>query len=251
MKTPFQVLYITGCTHSGSTLLDLCLGSHSRVESLGEFINFQRAYKNGEHCSCGESILCCPLWEAVRKHLQAKGILLESLDPRAEDLESFKSANLQLLRTIQSLTGKSIFVDSSKSIKRLRRYLDCGLPEFNIKVIHLLRHPLAGLESQRKNRKRGRTILTEWKMRHQRILALIQRYRKTVPFITLRYEDFSANPERWLKELNQKIGIPFEESQLKYYDKVHHIPAGNRLRLFLSDRRPIVPDMAWTKKSES
>lgn len=34
-----RVIYVTGKGHSGSTLLDLILGNHSQIESVGELIN--------------------------------------------------------------------------------------------------------------------------------------------------------------------------------------------------------------------
>lgn len=248
MKAPFQAWYITASSHSGSTLLDLCLGSHSQIQSLGELMHLHRAYKLRRPCSCGVSILSCPFWTEVKQHLQRRGMALESLNTKAEDLETFKHADLPLLQALRSVTGKSILVDSSKSDKRLRHYLSCCGPEFEIKVLHLLRHPLGIAESHRKKGRSGLRKIRQWRLQQEQIITLFQQFGKDVPFFTLRYEDFSSDPETWLKEISRIIGIPFEPSQLRYYDNVHHIPAGNRLRLSLSDRRPIVPDMAWTKK---
>lgn len=70
-----QIIYIAGSGHSGSTLLDLLLGSHSKIVSLGELGQLSRFFRDNEPCTCGASIRQCDFWISVRQHLLSKSQL--------------------------------------------------------------------------------------------------------------------------------------------------------------------------------
>lgn len=252
MKSPLQVVYITGSNHSGTTLLDLCLGSHSKIVSLGEIAKLQQCYAGGLSCSCGESLPSCPFWKAVERELQRACGNEVSLERWAPDLEPinltrFRYVNVELLKAIRAVTGKSILVDSSKFPSRLQWYLGCS--DIAVTVIHLLRHPLGLAGSYHKTGGRnGLRPLLRWRARYGQVLRILQEQKKPVNLITVRYEDFASDPERILSQITRAIGVGFEKSQLEYYETTHHIPWGNPLRLSLHQRRPIVPDMEWTKQ---
>lgn len=55
-------IYICAAGHSGSTLLDLLLGSHSSVESLGEIFQLPKNISLNSLCSCGEPVRSCIFW---------------------------------------------------------------------------------------------------------------------------------------------------------------------------------------------
>lgn len=68
-----NVVYICSDTRSGSTLLDMLLGRHSRVTSVGE-LHHLYSYLNGTYfrqkvkedtCACEKNILECPFWSRV------------------------------------------------------------------------------------------------------------------------------------------------------------------------------------------
>ena len=64
-----RLLYITGHGHSGSTLLDILLGNHSRVVSLGEVEHLAKWGASADpqkSCSCNKPISDCPYWSSVR-----------------------------------------------------------------------------------------------------------------------------------------------------------------------------------------
>lgn len=73
--TEGMTLYIAGSGHSGSTLLDMLLGGHPQVASLGEpiFLVFNsNEHKTMDRCTCGLHVLDCPFWrraEAGARHL--------------------------------------------------------------------------------------------------------------------------------------------------------------------------------------
>jgi len=69
-------VFIASLGHSGSTLLDLMLGSHPRLVSLGEVhATIARAAEKQNVCTCGKAADDCPVWgpvlAAVRKRLAA------------------------------------------------------------------------------------------------------------------------------------------------------------------------------------
>ena len=65
-KNPVKVLYIMGAGRSGSTLLDMVLGSHPDVRGAGELTNAARnGWLKNEDCSCGRPVNDCPFWTEV------------------------------------------------------------------------------------------------------------------------------------------------------------------------------------------
>jgi len=61
------VVYICASGHSGSTLLDLLLGSHPLVTSLGEVGQFTRYFRNNDQCTCKAPVQECSFWLGVYK----------------------------------------------------------------------------------------------------------------------------------------------------------------------------------------
>jgi len=67
-----KYVYICSAGHSGSTLLDLLLGSHSKVESLGEIAHLPKNIALNTECSCREPVQSCSLWKPVIANLGAE-----------------------------------------------------------------------------------------------------------------------------------------------------------------------------------
>lgn len=67
-----QIIFIIGCGHSGSTLLDMCLGGHPDMSSLGEtgfLYPYAHKKSNKDLCTCGAPIHTCPFWTKVSEEL--------------------------------------------------------------------------------------------------------------------------------------------------------------------------------------
>jgi len=60
-----KYVYICSSGYSGSTLLDLLLGSHSQIESLGEINHLPKNIALNTICSCGDLINDCNFWKKV------------------------------------------------------------------------------------------------------------------------------------------------------------------------------------------
>ena len=65
-------IYICSSARSGSTLLDLLLGSHSQIESLGEINQLSKNISLNSVCTCGTPVRSCRLWKEVIKELNRK-----------------------------------------------------------------------------------------------------------------------------------------------------------------------------------
>lgn len=60
-----RYIYICSAGHSGSTLLDLMMGSHSNVESMGEISHLSKNIALNTQCACGLPVRDCKTWRAV------------------------------------------------------------------------------------------------------------------------------------------------------------------------------------------
>lgn len=67
-----KYIYICAAGHSGSTLLDLLLGSHSRIASLGEIDHLSKNLALNSPCSCGEPVRECKFWKTVLTNLSVR-----------------------------------------------------------------------------------------------------------------------------------------------------------------------------------
>lgn len=115
-----KLLYIGGLEHSGTTLTEQLLSSHSRSLSLGEVASFfspshMQAYLRawGDHddvrrCSCGRDWEDCPFWGQLT-HLNGLNSNLPLVEKYGE-----------LIRFIRGQLGDDVLVtDSSKSVEAL------------------------------------------------------------------------------------------------------------------------------------
>jgi Sulfotransferase family len=78
-----KYVYICSAGHSGSTLLDLLLGSHSRIASLGEIDHLPKNLALNTLCSCGSPVRSCAVWSEVISRLSNKLAIDLMADPYA------------------------------------------------------------------------------------------------------------------------------------------------------------------------
>lgn len=67
-----KYLFICSSGRSGSTLLDLLLGSHSKIASLGEISHLPKNISLNTLCSCGKPVKSCDFWKQVASHIHKK-----------------------------------------------------------------------------------------------------------------------------------------------------------------------------------
>ena len=166
-----KVLYIAGNGHSGSTLLDIIIGSSPEIFSAGELGYITRDTILEEKCSCGEKIKQCNLWTRIISNWESKShISLEeyrklrwryernkatlrvwrnSILP-SKQFKTYCETTLALFEAIQEETGENIIVDSTKLAQRipvLSKIVD-------VKVIHICRDAKGVLNSSKRSAKK-------------------------------------------------------------------------------------------------
>lgn len=67
-----NVIYICSAGHSGSTLLDLLLGSHSKIFSLGEISHLPKNIALNTRCSCEAPVKDCAFWQSVANGIKQR-----------------------------------------------------------------------------------------------------------------------------------------------------------------------------------
>lgn len=164
--TSIKVIYIAGNGHSGSTLLDMILGSNEGCFSVGEITFITRSTIMGEYCSCKRTISECEVWTEVlekwgdkreisyqryhelhwqfERNKKTFQTLLNYIWPSSV-FEQYCLATLQLFQAIQEVTGCSVIIDSSKSPQRiavLSKIVD-------LEVIHICRNFTGVLNSSK------------------------------------------------------------------------------------------------------
>ena len=60
-----KFVFICAAGHSGSTLLDLLLGSHPAGVSVGELTQLPKNIALDSVCSCGDQVSKCDFWQPV------------------------------------------------------------------------------------------------------------------------------------------------------------------------------------------
>lgn len=245
---PVDVIYILSSGHSGSTLLDLMLGSHSRIEGIGEIRSFDTYFAadtrrpvERQDCTCGRLARECPYWARVRERVAARiGTADVTLDPDAEPAR-FEEENVALFEAIRQVSGKHIICDSSKQYRRLRPLLRSK--RFRVHVVHLLRDSRAVANSGKKRNWSVRRTALTWQSNLYRALLFAFRRRGSCTLTRIRYEDLARNPEDALRRILDKHGLAFEPAQLDFSSGEHHNLSGNRMRMKKGQR--IEPDTKY------
>ena len=109
-----KLVYIASLGHSGSTLLDLVLGSHSKYIGLGEIAQVLKDSKDDflktrkVRCSCGEFMNDCEFWSPVTTRIAA-----------SSNKDMTRLYEIVLDSFYEKYGANCIPVDSSKYIKPL------------------------------------------------------------------------------------------------------------------------------------
>ena len=251
ISSPFTIIYIVGLDHSGSTLLDLLIGSHSSAIGLWEihYLSVREKIINetvkrkktiiGSKCTCGaKSYMKCTFWKKVNRTMMDKyGLSLWEVDLYNKDPEIFKLHNYSLFESVSHISGCKYIVDSSKDLSRLIMLQNTGI--FDIRPLYLVRsvHGICYY-----NIKKGRNYLST-ALNVERKYAQIRLHLSDLDYLDIVYDQLVNNPDRILKNIMNWIGLTFEEDQLNWTDHEHHNIGGNRMRRVKNNR--INPDYIW------
>jgi hypothetical protein len=264
---PAKIIYILGGGHSGSTLLDLILGSTPQSFSVGElmYVDFYKGYKTaksfrlvkGRLCTCGDHFDECAFWSNVKfegadnvaKHesfSESIRILFNIMNP----FERWMRAKFQLSpnrdvygrilnQARQFKSQVRYIVDSSKDPRRLYELLnDPDIGPEKLAIIHLIRDGRGYIYSYQKPQRLegGRELrstlpcLFEWIVVNIISRRIIRKYNLNA--FTLSYDRFAENPDEYLGRLGRYLGFDLEtEPALKAIEQtVYHNVHGNPIR---------------------
>jgi hypothetical protein len=248
-----RVVYIASLGHSGSTLLDLILGTHSSVVGLGEVgraveatATTDAAQSHGTVCSCGYLADDCRFW----------GKLLPRIE--AEPVASYARRYRILLDAFGEAFGpETILVDSSKYLGRLATLKD--LDGIDLRVLFLVRDVRSFTTSEidtmgrrqavgRDGRRRGPfETFRRWHVENCKTERFLVANR--MPFFRLGYEELCLAPERILPRICEFLDIDYEAAMLVPERSTSHVIRGNRMR-HDSRRRVVSYDPRWLVRRE-
>lgn len=204
-----KIVFILGIGRSGSTLLDVTLGSHPNFIGLGEVYatlrnDFNVLDKYKRTCTCGNTVDDCPFW----------GKIAEKVLPRLN--QPMATRYQILLDVFNDIYGKDyIIVDSSKFLQALTTVKN--LANVDLQTIYLLRDVRAWTISKLDYRRR---VPEHYKQNGYYINKLSFTYGKKIkllgwliPYLTkIPYWYFLL----WYYQ-NRKITTYLEDSRLPYF----------------------------------
>jgi hypothetical protein len=244
MNNPVTIVYVLGLSHSGSTLLDLLLGSHSQVTSIGEIKVLASKRRRltrpltQRHCTCGDRLHDCSFWQQVDARVRRQvEVSLWDIDGDSDDPDLFKAHNLAFFNAVSAVSGRRFVVDSSKSVKRLKKLIEAEV--FDVRPVHLIRSPHGVVFS---HIKKGRS----WVHQARLYTSATMQARQLLSgrnHLVVRYETLATTPQQTLSEVMQWLGLSFEERQLDWAAHEHHQLAGNNMRF--SKRSAVKLDLDW------
>lgn len=285
-NNPKMLIYIAGYGRSGSTILDIILGNHDYIESVGELVNlFHDGMDIKRPCSCGKNYKDCEFWFPILSRLLGKFDKnnFNKMNKLQRDVESFsklwriltgfhsgitcdqyRCVMTSLFNHIAKASGKPFVVDSSKSSTDHigRPYVFRKLCGFNVKIIHLVRDGRAVMWSLMRGGNVEMEIGTNRKVRFgpyraimgwllsNTIVSLMGFFDKSKNYKLVRYEDLINDPENELRRISSFLGINLDQiiTQVRSqsYLKVGHNVGGNRLRF--SPKVRLDRDLEWRQK---
>jgi hypothetical protein len=252
-----RVVYVAGASHSGSTLLHLMLGAHSRCVGLGEAARTLGPGEDGlartrtRRCSCESAMEDCVFWgEAVSRLSRQEGDSLE---------DQYRS----ILETFADVFGPDrILVDCSKTLTPMR--VLARIPEVDLRVAHVIKDVRAWVTSQddkQRSRPEGQSVeprrmarlFREWYRKNREIQRLLSE--ENLRAMRLGYEELCFFPEVMIDELCRLLGEEPEASMLSPDGSGCHVLRGNKGAVYHAhrletERAAIQYDHRWLYRND-
>ncbi|RPJ62137.1 MAG: sulfotransferase [Acidobacteria bacterium] len=259
---------VATCAYSGATLLAFLLGSHPEIATVGEMDGLIPSENPEQYrCSCGERIRDCDFWVRVAAGMSRRGFsfdvghfdlrfsapvsriiryirmgstgvrLIDSLrdsvffklPSERRRTAALAARNVAFIRTVLEVTGKRIFVDTSKGPFRLPAL--ARFSSLNLRAIHLIRDVRGVVASRIRH---GTTLpvrkmARQWVTSNRRIQGLLRgSFRDR--YLTVRYEDLCRDLEVTVRSIQDFCGCQKLSPPLDSHGFEHHI-LGNPMRL--------------------
>jgi len=242
-----KVAFILGDGYSGSTLLDLILGSHSRMMSLGEIDaeSFDAFLDQNQLCTCLFKSQECHFWSRVLDRLrELTGEESFRLGGTRENWDKVTRNTVDLLQAVKNVSSSEILIDSSKLFQRAYSLDKSGL--IQPKVIHLVRDGRGVGYSYLKRGGSFQQAVFHWKKKNAEVRDWLVGERPP-DNITIRYEDLCGQPVDVIRRICKFLDVDWEPQMMRFGQKVHHNVRGNTMR-FLIKNSLIELDEDWKEK---
>ena len=281
--SPINLISIVGAGHSGSTLLDLVLGAHPKIWSIGEINNWEQ-YVNYDNdnkvCSCGSPPESCDFWSPIvvkwREYLSSRGDSNSLIDTRTLSVKgtiNLMRHRLCLLLTLLFPMHKHQGVMNSISpdfkeransnlalFKMIRTasdrpiLCDSSKSVYRFRLLHAQNPETAKAIFLTRD---GRAIAASQLKRcgtepsksakNWRFTNLYTKLMlRTLPknsYLHVRYEELCREPEATLERICSFIGCTYDPKMLDFDDATRHNIGGNRMRM--TTVREIREDLKW------
>lgn len=285
-----NLLYILSNGRSGSTILDLLLGSFDQIWTLGECQLIELELAVDAICGSGEKIRESAYWTEVLTNLELKNeqtsiahfrktapgttahvgrvlrwrllydlYLKNKLGP-VDMIAEYARLNARFFQAAKAAAEKNAYrqgidwlVDASKDPYRLMWLQASGL--FNIKVIHLLKHPCSFVYSNARlpeggvHRGKIYRMIVRWLVENEIMRKVGRRFFRPKDVLTLKYEDLADRPQQTLKNIGAHFGIDLSDYQKgRFLERINFAISGNKSRW---SGRDIFLDERWKKELPS
>lgn len=278
-----KLLYIAGLSRSGSTLLELLLGSHSGVLTVGELQVLPHELRGDVRipCGCGLGVADCPFWNevvAIADPLTAPAPQLDffrehygwgsTLRPtRLQDfstpgatrgirrqMQQYGRNTSELIEAVAHVAEHQFgarpeaIVDASKDPYRALWLARSGAVD--LRLIHLVRDPHGSVHSLTNHRNdpvsRDLTAARRslaWEVENRLVRRLIATLPGPQSSIVIRYEDLSADPIAQVGRALSLIGRDADPDAIARYQSTQVHTVAGNP--MRGDRRPIRLDERW------
>jgi hypothetical protein len=248
-----RIVYISGLSHSGSTLLALMLGGHSHLIGLGEIGQVIKPGPMGLEksrqsvCSCGYKMDKCIFWSKVYSALKHK------------DNESFEERYKIVLETFYEVFGQDVVpLDSSKKNKPLR-LLNNNL-KLDMKVLYIIKDVRSFTVSyidNIRNKEKYRSlsyikklpihIFWQWYSGNKKKQRLFRNLNSQV--FQIGYEELCLYPNIMIQKICDFLEVSVIPSMSTLNISENHIIRGNRMR-HQKDKFEVRYDHRWFMRNE-
>ena len=249
-----QIIYILGAGNSGSTLLSMALGAHSRVLSVGELSALDRYLRSDLSCTCGVPLSRCEFWGHVdlgSAYVPLRPLISERSTHMSKRILQHDALfhltvqrNLDIYHEVSERSGCPVVVDSSKD--NIRLYYLALSGRFRLLPIRLVRNGLAYIDSKRR---RGRGFITSfrrWSRMNTNAVTTLRRLRLMDSALTVSYDEFASSPGEVLAKICERVGLAFEPQMVDLSGQLFHNIAGTPGRF---DAGIISPRDEWRART--
>jgi hypothetical protein len=280
-----RLVYVASIGRSGSTLLELLLGAHPDIATIGELHLWPHEIRAGRSrlpCGCGLPLDECAFWQEMRRRVDP----LEQPPPRldhfrehlnhgrtlrperlrdftavgttTDDMRTYAANTARVVEAFADLaaddTGRrpTWVVDASKDPYRLCWLARSGV--LDLTVLHVVRDPRGFVNSERRNVEGVSGVRLAalaarksgaWVVQH----ALVERATRLLPSgkaLRVPYEQLATDPSATLARVWEAVGCtPCPEVVDTFRDRASHAVGGNPMR---HRGEPIALDEAWRRE---